>query len=338
MRIVFVLLSVLVGAGVRAQEAAVPSDAPLTREVVLVPGEGVRVELGQEREVSGTLLEAGPEVLLLEADGAPVSLPTSEVKRLSVKRRSALKGTLWGSLAGTLGVGGFGALLCSAIRDDGSSINVPLCTGGFALVGALLGAGTGTLLGLSVPRWDTVFERSAPGPSPLLSPREESVDAVSRGFSHPGPVGELGVQLGFARELNVERPGGGPGGRVHLLTRLGPVLAFGPEVAWYPIPDGAVLAPAGLVPVGRQLFQLGGLARAGVDVGPVRPAVLAGLAFNSSRSNGFVAYSLGAEVELRTGAGSPPIVLEGRYHDSLQSLGGPDPRFLTFGVGSRVAW
>jgi hypothetical protein len=146
-----------------------------------------------------------------------------------------------------------------------------------------------------------------------------------------GPLGELSAQAGYARQLGLSAPGEGPYGRIHLLARLGSHLALGPEAALYRFSS----RPGGGNGE-RQLFQLGGLARAGVDLGAVRPAALLGLAwYNGSLS--FVAYSVGAEAELHFARGLPPLVLEARYHDNLQNLG-QDPRYLSLGAGLRTTW
>jgi hypothetical protein len=300
--------------------------APDAPAVELVPGQAVRVQLRDGRRVSGTLLEVGPDALVLDTEAeAPLTLLPQEVKRLSVKRRGVLAGAVAGGGAGAVSLGLSGFIIC-AVSATEVDTNVPLCTAPFVLAGTLIGAGVGALLGLTVPLWRTVSEERPDGTSPALVAREESVGALWRALAHPGPVGEFGVQVGYARELNAEDATGGLGARLHLLARLGSSLAVGPELAWYPIPS-----------VGRQFLQLGGLVRAGVDLGPVRPSALLGLAASSSRNLGFLAYSVGAEVEARPVRQLPPLALEVRYHDNLQRLGA-DPRFLTLGLGTRLRW
>jgi hypothetical protein len=310
---------------------------PEAAAIGLVPGESVRVHLRDKRRVSGTLLEVGPGALVLDVEAAaPLTLLPEDVTRLRVKRRGVLAGAVLGGGAGAMGLGLSGLIIC-AVSSTEVDTNVPLCTAPFVLAGTLIGAGAGALLGLSLPVWRTVYARPK-GTSEALVAREESVGALWRGLSHPGPVGELGVQLGYARELNAEDASGGLGARLHLLARLGSAFAMGPELAWYPIPSRGVRLPdGGTRSAGRQLLQLGGLVRVGVDLGAVRPSALLGLAAVSSRNLGFLAYSVGAEVEARPVRRLPPLAVELRYHDTLQALG-PDPRFLTLGVGTRVQW
>jgi hypothetical protein len=146
---------------------------------------------------------------------------------------------------------------------------------------------------------------------------------------------ELGLQVGYAwgtdNEALVHR---GVGTRLSLLTRLGPYLAVGPEVAlytyagsWTEISNGEVAHLHDKV-----IFQLGGVVRAGVDLGRVRPALVGGLAWSRAEVSR-IGFSVGVEVELRL-VDWLPLVVDARYHNDLDD--GHD--FQMLGLGTRLSW
>ena len=174
----------------------------------------------------------------------------------------------------------------------------------------------------------------------MLRLKEADEGGVSHWFSGQGPVGEVGFQLGYGRDLGIGQPTQGWGGRLHLLALLGPYVAVGPEVAWYSnIGTETVVSPFG--PPFRDehhLFQLGGLLRGGVEIGPTRTAVLVGLGLHDNRT-GHVGVSLGGEVELDLGEHAPPLAVEVRYHFPFdRDESEPVEKFLTFGLGTRLRW
>ena len=158
------------------------------------------------------------------------------------------------------------------------------------------------------------------------------------------PSRELSLQLGYARSQDNEGGEyGGPGVRLHLLKRFGSSFAVGPEAALY-VHAGSRLY------VGwdgsnhsyrtryRPLFQLGGIARAGAVLGPVRPALILGVAwYQGARPTPGV--SLGAEVEVRF-ANWLPLVVDARVHESIPDMlsGSMEQHFQSLGVGWRRMW
>ncbi|MBZ4400680.1 outer membrane beta-barrel protein [Myxococcus sp. AS-1-15] len=156
---------------------------------------------------------------------------------------------------------------------------------------------------------------------------------------------ELGVGVGYARGKDLEgETHGGPGVRLHLLKHLGRFFSIGPELAVY--------ARAGSrMDVtfdgsqhhydlrNRALLQLGGVARLGVDLGGVRPAVLFGAGWNKGTVSN-LGYSVGAELEFRP---TPwlPLALEGRLHKNLHNYTYETDReadYLSLGIGWRLLW
>jgi hypothetical protein len=361
MRLMLVLFILGVAHGAHAQEAAArePAPAPSAESPplvqapgapeaprpasaaaaprVLLRGRDVQIQTGRGQRHSGALVSLEPGALSLQVEPERVvTLLLEDVRQLSVKRRSVVEGTLLGTGAGGLTGGLFVLYLCTHVIDGKSSL--PLCAGGGALIGGAIGAGVGAVLGLAVPRWSTVYERDGQHPLSLQLEEPEARSALARWLFHPGPVGELGVQLGYARDMGSGNPTDGFGGRLHVLARLGPYLALGPEVAWYGGvgTEDFVDATGQVFRTHRNLFQLGGLVRAGLEVGPTRTSALVGLAFYENRQ-GYAGLSLGGEVEVRPWERPPPVVFDVRYHLNIDELQ-DDPDRLTFGLGTRLQW
>lgn len=148
---------------------------------------------------------------------------------------------------------------------------------------------------------------------------------------------ELGLQAGYAWGTDNEAiVHGGVGARLHLLARLGPNLALGPEVALYAHAGSRFQIGAGEVATfhNEALFQLGGVVRAGLDLGRVRPALVGGLAWYRAE-NSRIGFSVGVEVELHL-VDWLPLVADARYHDNFED--GPNNYFRTLGLGTRLSW
>ncbi len=308
--------------------------------LVLERGVRVRVETGPGERQSGELMSLTPGALSLQSSPEQVlNFLLTDVQRLETRKRAPGYGALIGGGTGTvLGSLSF-ALLCLAIADGGNS-----GAGGCAVVGGLvvgaLGAGVGALLGLAVPRWSTVYEKAEQGPLALRLTEPPDDEEISHWFSGRGPVGEVGIQLGYGRDLGISQPTEGWGGRFHLLALVGPYFAIGPEVAWYShIGTATVGQPSGQVLLMKHhLTQVLGLARAGVEIGPTRTAVLVGMGLQDARSD-HLGASVGGEVELDLGQRVPPVAVEVRYHFPLSRNDfEPVEQFLTFGLGSRLRW
>jgi hypothetical protein len=148
---------------------------------------------------------------------------------------------------------------------------------------------------------------------------------------------ELGLHAGYAWSTDAEKlVHQGPGARVTLLAQLGSYFALGPEVALYAHAGSHVdFNSSELGQLQNQaLLQLGGMVRAGVDLGRVRPSLVGGLAWYGAE-NSRVGFSVGVEVELRL-LDWLPLVLDARYHDDFEDR--PDKYFRTLGLGTRLSW
>ncbi|WP_224363981.1 hypothetical protein [Hyalangium versicolor] len=158
------------------------------------------------------------------------------------------------------------------------------------------------------------------------------------------PSRELGLQLGYARSRDDEGGEyGGPGVRLHLLKRFGSYFAIGPEAALY-VHAGSVLnvgwngSTHSYSTTYRPLLQIGGIARAGVVLGPVRPSLLLGVAwYHGARP--LLGVSLGAEMEVRV-TDWLPLVVDARMHVSTPYLrsSSRDYSYRSLGVGWRRVW
>ena len=158
------------------------------------------------------------------------------------------------------------------------------------------------------------------------------------------PSRELGLQLGYARSQDNEGGEyGGLGVRLHLLKRFGSHFAVGPEAALY-VHAGSMLdvkwdgSDHHYSTRYRPLFQIGGVARAGAVLGPVRPSLILGVAwYQGARPTPGI--SLGVEVEVRF-ASWLPLVIDARVHESIPDLidGFQVQHFQSVGVGWRRMW
>jgi hypothetical protein len=322
-----------------ADAPPVPSapDAPAGPPILLSPGDKLLVHLPEGVRYSGTLLSLMPDELSLELRTRQVvRLRVTDVERLELAHRPWLKTGLAGG-----GIGGLaGFLLTGAVCGLASTegpVDVASCAGSGALVGASIGAGVGVLVGLATSSWSTLYEKRKDGP---LSLRLEDPNVLSRFTFGEGRRGELGLQLGYARDVGIPQPTDGWGGRLHVLLLLGPYFAIGPELAVYKdVGDETVVQPIGpAFRNERNLVQFQGLVRGGVQVGLARFALLGALGVHSNRNSHF-GGSFGAEVELRLWERLPPLTFETRYHLNLDKHGTvPRQDFVTMGVGSRVRW
>jgi hypothetical protein len=266
-----------------------------------------------------------------------VNLLLDDVQRLELRKRAPGQGALVGGGVGGLTGGLFIVLLCTFVAEGGS-VDVLPCAGIGALLGGSLGASIGALIGLAVPRWSTVYEKEEQGALSLHLEGPED-DVLSHWFSGSGPVGEVGLQVGYARDFGISQPTGGWGGRLHLLALLGPYIAVGPEVAWY----NNVGSLNGFFTQGpsfqeRSLFELGGLVRGGMEIGPTRTFVLLGLGLHDNQTS-HVGASAGGEVEVRFWEQLPPLAFNVRYDfDVDRDEFEPAQNFLTFGLGTRLRW
>jgi hypothetical protein len=154
------------------------------------------------------------------------------------------------------------------------------------------------------------------------------------------PQRELGLQLGYAWERDYEGYiHGGLGARLQFLQRVYSVFSVGLEASLY--------ANAGsrmdVTWDGRDhhyslkrssLLRLGGVVRVGPELGMVRPAGLAGVAWYKGANSGFGVF-VGAEVDVRVQE-RLSLVADVRVTDFW--LSGLPPIFGSLGVGARLLW
>jgi hypothetical protein len=321
-------------------EQPLPSLLPPSVPVFLQPGMKVRIALAGGQRHAGEVISLLPDSLWLQAGAGPaLNLRLTEVERLELKQRSAEEGAVVGFGVGSVAGGIFLAVLCSDAEEKGKN-SVGGCASIGSLLGGLLGAGAGALVGLLVPHWSTLYEKGEQGPlslrrgdEPRPAPREPEA------LPPPHFVGEVGGALGQAQDRGHVPSNRGWGGRLHLLALLGRHAALGPEAAWYShIGSRTTVASGQRVREAHSLLQLGGLLRIGTEFGATRASLLAGLAFYDNQS-GHAGASVGGEVEMRLWKPLPPLALDVRYHVNLEEAPAhPDPDVLTFGLGTRVRW
>ncbi len=322
----------LVGAGdrPRSRRPAPKGDHP----VVLDQGEKVTVHLPEGRLYSGEVLSLMPGALMLQLrTRAQVSVLLTDVEKLDVQERTWLRGTLIGGGIGGL-IGGLGGGFICLLESTVGPVNMGECTGKGVLIVGGIGAGVGLVIGLANTKWSTVYDKKEDG---HLSLSVVQGNLLERWVSNVGHRGELGLSLGYARDIGPQ-PTGGPGGRLHALLLLGPHFALGGELGFYNnVGDRDSIGSSGqVIHEDDHLVQLGGLARAGFQVGETRTALLVGAGIienRISRAGG----SVGLEVEMNPWAKGPPLTLDVRYLTQFEgSTFEPRQNFLTFSLGSRA--
>jgi hypothetical protein len=308
----------LVGAPVRPKRR---TQAPKEdRPVVLAQGERVTVHLPGGRLYSGEVLSLIPGELALQLRTRQVvRVLLTDLEKLEVQERTWLRGTLIGGAIGGA-IGGLGAGMLCLLESTEGPVDVGECTGTGVLTVGAIGAGVGLVIGLANTAWSTVYDKEKDA-SLLLSVEQGNI--LERWVSKVGHRGELGLSLGYARDVG-PRPAGGLGGRVHALLLLGPHLALGGELGLYnEVGD-------------NHLDWLGGLARAGTQVGPTWTSFLVGVGLIENRL-GRAGGSVGVQVEMTPWKSGPPLVLELRYLTQFEGDSIiPRQNFLTFNLGSRV--
>ncbi len=174
------LVSALIPAAARAQDAAVPF-SQLSKWVRL--GDTVYVTDAGGRKHTGKLIDLSDGSLLLETGQGPRDIPRANVRSVAVREHDSLRnGALVGLVAGVLAGGVLAASIC---REDG-------CEGGGVVLGVALygamGAGIGAGIDALTPGRKVVIYRAQPGDrsptvsiSPVLTPRRQGL-AVSVGF------------------------------------------------------------------------------------------------------------------------------------------------------------
>lgn len=298
-------------------------------------GARLRVETQSGQSHSGKLVSLEPGALSLQADPQQaVSLLLADVQRLETRERAVVPGLVTGGVIGAVSGGLFLGMLC-AFTGEGADV-LP-CLAGGGLLGGAAGIGAGAVIGLAVPRWSTRYEKEKHGQL-VLRLTEPEDDVLAHWFSGADLMGELGLQLGYARDMGLAQPTDGWGGRAHLLVLIGPYVGLGPELAWY----GGVgtvrrVSNSHTTVVRDALWQLGALLRVGSELGPVRASVLGGLDFSDNRT-GHAGTSVGGELEVLLGE-RLPVALDVRYHFNIErEEAHPDPDYVTLGVGSRLRW
>lgn len=167
--------------------------------------------------------------------------------------------------------------------------------------------------------------------------------SAQEGVAPPGA--ELGIHVGYARGEDQEgEHHAGPGVRLHLLKNLGSYLSVGPEAAVYAYTGSRVDVTFDGVnhfynTRNRPLVQLGAMARLGVSLGRVRPALIGGVAlYKGTVTN--LGYSVGGEVELLV-TDWLPLSFDARLHQNLYNYtyeSDTEKRYVSVGVGWRRSW
>lgn len=327
----------LVNAEAPAEPPAPPPDAPTIKKLQLSKGDNLIVHMPDGLRYTGEVLSQRPGELTLKLrTRQEVRLRVSDVEKVEEEHRPWAKVTLAGGGIGALAATVLWGSVC-LVASTGAEVDVAECTGAGALTGAAIGGGIGLIAGLASKSWSTLYDKKEGG---VLSLEPEAPDVASRLASGVGHRGEVGLQLGYARDVGISNPTHGWGGRIHVFPLMSSHFAIGPEFAVYANvgDENRDIGQGQIIRQERYLVQFHGLVRGAIQAGPVRPALLLGLGVTANRNSNF-GGTVGAEVELRPFESLPPLAIEARYHVNLDKNPGEAPQdFLSLGVGSRVRW
>jgi hypothetical protein len=334
MRLRPLLLCLLLGAQVHAQSLA-PADAPL------LPAPTLQLEVDKPVRIlrgnlllEGRLLETDRQFLTLDSGipGAePVQVPLSDVRELSVRKRSPGYGALIGGAAGLV-TGSLAGLFLCGVAEGATTGQCLAIVGLSSATLGLAGTGLGAFIGLLAPHWERVYERILDGPLVLPSAQvlreQEAPPQEGAGAPPPTAIAQFSVLASSILTLAEPDDALGPGLRIEALAQLGRHIAVGPEVAFHYLVESL---DGGSVNEG--IFSFGLLMRAAMSPGVVTPSLLVGFSLHTAGQP--ATYSVGGALDWE-GPYGLPFVLELRWHQF--NVPWKDGRQLTLGAGTRLYW
>ena len=327
----------LVDAEAQAEPPTPPPDAPTIKRLHLGKGDNLIVHMPDGMRYTGEVLSLRPGELTLKLrTRQEVRLLVSDVEKVEEQHRPWAKLTLGGAGIGALAATVVWGSIC-LVASTGAEVDVAECTAAGALTGAVIGGGLGLIAGLASKSWSTLYDKQKDGE---LSLKLEDPNVAARLASGVGNRGELGLQLGYARDVGISNPTHGWGGRIHVFPLMSEHFAIGPELGVYANvgDENRNIGQGQIIRQERDLVEFHGLVRGAIQTGPVRPALLLSLGVTNNRNSNF-AGTVGAEVEMRPFENLPALAVEARYHANLDHNPGEAPQnFLSLGVGSRVRW
>jgi hypothetical protein len=246
-----------------------------------------------------------PARLARAAETSPVSADRAAANVVPDATKVRGRATGVGAAAGAAVVGAAGLLLgivlCAAMAPDehlcDTAGDTVFVVGAFALTSAAAGGIAGGIIGAALP-W-----QHDPGDSHFWQRAD-------------GPLGTLGLQLGGTHvngAANVEPVS--VASRVSLLAQLGPYLAVGPEVGFYP-QHRAVSSEARArqePDLARGVIALGLAARAGLPLAAFYPYLIGGAAYCADHADLAANFGVGSERRLSAGMN---LAAEIRLHSS----------------------
>jgi hypothetical protein len=201
---------------------------------------------------------------------------------------------------------------------------------GLGFMGALLGAGTGALLGAF---FGSTIPLGDPPPAPSGEPRHPgdripSRERTARLSMRDGPpLASITVLAGYADLNGISTGEGGPSYQGRLLSHRGEWIAIGPELGHFATDPGVRFTLTGDVRIGRldgrsRPYAIGDIGWYSWKDGPSLLGAGAGLGWDWSRPSG-----------------GPTYGLEGRYHWTLQNEDEPgNYAFVQVAASARFNW
>ena len=254
-----------------------------------------------------------------------IALPLPAIAAAWQQRPGTREGLRWGAKSGAIVMGGLGLLVGVAVAAFGGEDSDLWPVALFGGVGALAGAGAGSIVGgvagsLTVdwlPLWPPGLEEG---------PAEDSDGRVQR--TH------WNVEPGWASHPEAATGGSGPGLRVAVLRRLGRGVELGPCLEYHDI-GGTAWQDAYYG--GAQLSGTSPVLALGLDIHAndsapgLRPVASAGLGW-AVRDGVYIEAHLGAGLRWRSARGTE-LSLVGRRFVALSGEDGELGRFWTASAG-----
>ena len=127
------------------------------------PGALVRIRTTTRVRIDGRLLRGDRDAVDLDAGGRTETIPTSEIDALWRAGRAVGTGAWIGALAGGVPALAYGALLCHAYTEPGSTCGDWDKIAVLGLLGAGIGGAAGALIGAFVRTWDLRWSDTSVG-------------------------------------------------------------------------------------------------------------------------------------------------------------------------------
>ena len=168
---------------------------------------------------------------------------------------------------------------------------------------------------------------------------DETESALSGKSTLTPEIGSAGLVFGYVRNMEQGAGGGSIGARANLFAQLHPSVAIGPELGYHRLGPGPsrVVGSVVIDSAAETVWHLSGTLRLSSNRLGFRTFADIGLGYYSSNLS-FLGLTFGGGTHFKLSAIPYPFSVEVRWHQNIQRLGGPDPKFLTVMAGTVFSW